>query len=466
MNHSVQPSLSPGFRRAYELAFGDCVRTGKPEAAPVTDAGPVSTAGLAALAELHQLVLQSAPQADREAFGRAEHFFLETVRVWVNSGHDDLVCPEALQRLAGGVAHHFNTLLTVIESNLHAIRRCESVEDASSPLRAAQAASAQMAAIARQLLAFSGQQFVAPQRVLLDRFLEEQAAALRRLLGSSAQLRIQTLPGVEVLADPKQLEEIVRALVLNARDAMPSGGEVSIRVEAGPAASVNVAAGTSAAAIQASSQASVALVIQDTGTGFSGGCALLFEPFYTTRQEAGRIGLGLSAVWGAVRQLGGHLQLSSGETGVTARLVLPVRAGAEPSLEAVPPGGEPFAAQPQTILLVEDYAPGRNAMRQVLESAGYRVLECATGPEGLRLGLRPQQEVDLLITDMVMTDITGIELARKLRAQRPSLRVLLVSGHESEWFDEVGPEPNMDFLQKPFRPDALLCKVRELLSQQ
>jgi PAS domain S-box-containing protein len=371
---------------------------------------------------------------------------------------------EAVARLAGGVAHDFNNLLTAM---LGAAEVLEADLPPGSPLRGdvadIQAAGHKAAMLTRQLLAFGRKQASEPQRVDLGEIVAAMERMLRRLIGENIELVTARGPGLgAVRADPGQIEQIIVNLVVNGRDAMPGGGRITIETanaEMGldEAVRAGVAPGPQ-----------VMLTVTDTGTGMTPQTlAHLFEPFFTTKGTGRGTGLGLSTVHGIVKQLGGGIQVwSEPGKGSQFRIRLPrLEAPAEP-LRA--DAGVPALARgSETLLVVEDEPIVRSMAVRVLQGAGYTVLDAGDGAEALQLlAAAPGRSIDLLVTDVVMPRLGGPELAAQLRAERPGLKVLFVSGYTERAVDlqsAIGPLTAL--LAKPFAGPALTHKVRELLDR-
>ncbi len=370
---------------------------------------------------------------------------------------------EAVGRLAGGISHDFNNLLTVILGYSDIMKR--NLPD-SHPLRRnvqeIVRASERAASLTRQLLAFSRKQVMQPKVFDLNTVVTDLEKMLRRMIGEDVELRVSLVDELDhIKADPVQLEQVIMNLVVNARDAMPRGGKVSIETrnvyldEAYAREHVAVVPGDY-----------VMLAISDTGCGMSEETRLhIFEPFFTTKEQGKGTGLGLSMVYGIVRQSGGNIWVYSEEgRGTTFKIYFPrVTARAEEykrtsgALDG--PGGS------ETILLVEDAELVRNLARQVLEGAGYRVLEAANAEAAIALCERINGDrIDLLLTDVIMPGMSGNDMSRILLKKQPGMPVLYMSGYTDDAIVQHGVlEEGINFLQKPFTPCALASKVREVL---
>jgi two-component system cell cycle sensor histidine kinase/response regulator CckA len=363
---------------------------------------------------------------------------------------------EAVGRLAGGVAHDFNNLLTAITGSLAlALRDVPPGNRAHRWLKETDKAAWRAASLTHQLLAFSRQQVIAPRVVDLRSVVEGAGSMLARMIGEDVRLEIR-VPEQPCLVevDQGQLEQVLLNLVANARDAMPDGGTLAIEVEreAGSAG-----AGSSACA-------SVQLVVRDTGHGMSEEVqARIFEPFFTTKAAGAGTGLGLAMVYGAVEQNGGTIEVRSEPgRGSTFRIQLPEARGkkaARPAPKAELPRGT------ETVLLVEDEAAVREVTREQLEALGYRVLACANADEAIVVSARFLEPLHLLLTDVVMPGMNGRELAERLTASRPGLRVLYSSGYGEEVIARHGVlEPGVLLLQKPYALPRLAGLVRTALA--
>jgi len=369
---------------------------------------------------------------------------------------------EAVGRLAGGVAHDFNNVLSVILSYSDLLSRGLPEGDPTRvDLQEIHKAGERAAALTRQLLAFSRQQVLDPRIVDLNEILAGMGKLLDRVLGEDVVLRTRTVPELErVKLDPGQIEQVILNLVVNSRDAMPQGGELVLET-----ANVELDDAYAASHPGVSPGPHVMLAVRDTGSGMSEETQTrAFEPFFTTKEKGKGTGLGLSTVLGIVEQSGGSFALQSapGE-GTTFRLYFPVASSAEDprrsgSAQPETPGGA------ETILLVEDEAPVRSLIRSLLSKSGYHVLEARDGEEALLLGERFSGQIHLVLTDVVMPKMGGPELAERLARVRPQARVLFMSGYTDDTVVHHGVlRSGMAFLQKPITPAALARKVREVL---
>ncbi len=374
---------------------------------------------------------------------------------------------DAIGGLAAGVAHDFNNVLSVIIGHADLLladlapadKNRESVDEIHS-------AAGRAAELTRQLLAFSRQQILQPQKVSIARIVTGTAKMLRRLIGEDIELVIDasTMTGLS-LVDPGQIEQVILNLVVNARDAMPNGGRLTIRV-------ANVEGGADDEDGAAATPGShVALTVTDTGVGMDAATkSRIFEPFFTTKEPGKGTGLGLATVFGIIQQSGGTISVSSEPArGTTFEILVPRLAGgaAGPAAAGTPRRATMTTEGDETILLVEDDDAIRAMLRTVLEKHGYRVLDAPNGRDALSLCDTVEARIDLVLTDVVMPHMSGRELAARLEAVRPGLTVLYMSGYTDGAIVRHGVlEPGIAFLPKPIAPQSLLLKIRELLEQK
>ena len=369
---------------------------------------------------------------------------------------------EAIGRLAGGVAHDINNLLTVIQSCVGLLEAEVSPDTVGRELlEEIHAASERAEWLTRQLLSFSRRAVVKPARFDPSALLRNAKQLLARLIGEDIVIRADLPEGLPlVMVDQGQFELAVINLALNDRDAMPNGGELTLR-----ATSVQCSAEDLDGAPGLSPGRYVEVMVRDTGQGMTDDVrAMICEPFFTTKAAGKGTGLGLSVVHGAVVQTGGFVRVESrvGE-GSTFRLLLPVT---EPEVRAEARGMTPSRAARggETLLLVEDQPDVRKVARRVLEAHGYRVHATGSGDEALAVLRDRAVHLDLLVTDLVMPGMNGRELVKLARAARGSLVVLYISGYDGGTLTRFGPPEASDaFLQKPFTANQLGQKVREVL---
>ena len=373
---------------------------------------------------------------------------------------------EAIGRLAGGIAHDFNNILTAIMGYSALLQSAldkgdpkqQEVEEIKKAVRRA-------SSLIQQLLAFSRRQVLQLRVMDLNAVLKNIQQLLQRLIGEDTELIILPTPALgHVKADPGQIEQVLMNLALNARDAMPKGGKVTIRT-----ANVMIDETFARRHLIAPPGPYIMLSVTDTGSGMDEETqAHIFEPFFTTKEQGKGTGLGLATVYGIVKQSGGSIFVySEPGKGATCQIYLPRVDEAVTVVESVhatidPPHGS------ETILLVEDEEPVRELVRKVLERNGYRILEARHGDEAIKICAQHNGgEISLLVTDVVMPRMSGREVAERVQASHPKMKVLYLSGYTDDAVVRHGVLQSMTaFLQKPFTPDALAHKVREVLDSK
>ena len=369
---------------------------------------------------------------------------------------------EAVGRLAGGVAHDFNNLLTAILGSADLVldtlptgapERDEIAEIRKATLRAAD--------LTRQLLAFSRQQVIAPTVLNPNAVVADMDKLLRRLLGEDVELRTTLATDLAtVKADQNQLEQVLLNLAVNARDAMPGGGKLTIETQ-----NVELDQDYVRGHLSAQPGPYVMLAVSDTGVGMDAATqARIFEPFFTTKEKGKGTGLGLATVYGIVKQSGGWIWVySEPGRGTTFKVYLPRVAEAAAPAAPTPPAPASVRGS-ETVLVVEDDELIRKLVQKVLKANGYTVLVAGSGGDAEQVAGQHQGPIHLLMTDVVLPGLNGREVARRLTAARAGIRVLYLSGYTDDAIVHHGVlEPGVAFLQKPFAPTALSRKVREVL---
>jgi PAS domain S-box-containing protein len=437
------------------FAQGDALTGDRPrEIARATRAG-----GVAQLS----VTLQRIPLESRETIivelgtdlgdrKRLEHRVVQGVKI------------QAVAKLAGGIAHDFNNILAAINCSVGLIGDSLAPGDArGADVRAIAEASARATELTRQLLAFSRQQVLAPQIVNLSTVARAAERMLLGIVGDAVSLSLDLADrAVHVRADAAQLEQALIHLAVNARDATPAGGRVTIgtgmtHLDRDPTGGeVPVAAG-----------AYGWMTVRDTGRGIARELhGRIFEPFYTTKERGTASGLGLSAVFGIVKQSGGYTFVQSEPNeGAAFTIYLPL-VEAPVAAEKVVRSDRTAPASPATILLVEDERALRGLMRRILERSGYVVLEAEHGAQALERCESHEGAIDLVVSDLVMPTMGGREMADKLRATRPNSRLLFVSGFTDDEVMQQGIiSDGSAYLQKPFSPMSLVAKISEVLGE-
>jgi PAS domain S-box-containing protein len=460
----VELVVPAGSRDAFQQALEECQRSTEPLPGkrleltltradggmlPVELAVTRTRTGSLPTFTCHVRDLRERKQAE-EALKRAEEQFRQSQKM------------EAVGRLAGGVAHDFNNLLTAITGYTQVLLRKLPADDPSrGPVELIGKAGNRAADLTRQLLAFSRRQMLEPKVLDLNAVCNDLSKMLRRMIGEDIELA--TIPGADlrrIKADPGQVDQAIMNLVVNARDAMPSGGKLTIETR-----NVDLDATYARAHPEVKPGPYVLLAISDNGCGMDEVTkARIFEPFFTTKEVGKGTGLGLAMVYGVVKQSGGHVAVySEVGHGTTFKIYLPAT---EERPAVVPPAPRPAAppAGKGTVLLVEDEDMVRTLSRAVLQEQGYTVLEARHGREAIGLPAQEIDNVELTVTDVVMPGMDGRDLAQHLLRRKPNMKVLYVSGYTDNAIIRSGLlEPGTAFLEKPFTPEVLARKVHEML---
>ncbi len=369
---------------------------------------------------------------------------------------------EAIGQLAGGIAHDFNNLLTVIEGYTELLfSSILETEPAYNFTKQIKKASDRATALTRQLLAFSRRQILQPQNIDLNALVTEMGVLLKRLIGEDIELSTVLNPEIgAVKADRSQMEQVLMNLAVNARDAMPDGGQLIIE--------------TSKVSLDAQFEWHhsgllkgnyVVLSITDTGIGMDDDTKEhVFEPFFTTKEKAKGTGLGLATVYGIVKQSGGHIWVDSEKgKGTTFKIYLPMIKRKKSSPNADAPVSESKAGN-ETILVVEDEFMVRELVCDSLKNSGYTILEASNGKEAIEMFTKNSKKIDLILTDVIMPAMSGRKMVEILQKKYPGINALYMSGYTDDAIIKHGVlEPGMAYIQKPFSPKALIQKVQEVL---
>jgi two-component system cell cycle sensor histidine kinase/response regulator CckA len=368
---------------------------------------------------------------------------------------------EAVGRLAGGIAHDFNNLLTVINGYTELLGSALGKDDnRDTYLAAIRRAGESAATLTRQLLAFSRHQPAAPRPLDLNAVVRHVERMLSRVLSEDIRLMTALEPTLgHTHADPAQIEQVLLNLAVNARDAMPRGGTLTI-------ATRNVDPAELPGPARTSDKQFVLLTVSDTGCGMDRVTREhAFEPFFTTKPQGHGTGLGLATVWGIVSKLGGHIALDSAPgKGTTVRLYLPRSVAAPEAPAAAPDRTLPRGSE--TVLLVEDDPAVRALAAQVLRRAGYEVLEAGDAKAALRFSQARAGAIHLLVSDVVMPGLSGAALAEQVRQTNPRIRLLFVSGHSADTCRDKGLPAGVPVMQKPFATAELAHRVRQVLDAE
>jgi signal transduction histidine kinase len=427
--------------------------------------------------------LTDSESLERDAAGRPKHFLNNLIGV-IEDGHLVRVWGtqrditerkqlelqlrqaqkmEAVGRLAGGVAHDFNNLLSVILTYASVLEEDDGLSDeVRDGLQQIRAAAERGAGLTRPLLAFSRQQVAAVRRVDLGEIVRGMQAMLGRLVGEDVEIHARLADRLRpVQADPGAIEQVLLNLVVNARDAMPAGGRLTIET-----ADVDLDESYVSSHFGATPGRHVMLAVSDNGTGMDEETqSRLFEPFFTTKPVGRGTGLGLAIVYGLVKQARGNVFVySEPGRGSCFKVYLPEDASTRPEATAPPERPAPVLTGDEVVLLVDDDALVRGAARAVLDRCGYTVLEAEDGERALGLAEARQGDIHLLVSDVVMPRLGGRGLAERLASSRPDLRVLFMSGYTDDTALDQGVRAGgAAYLQKPFTPESLARAVRAAL---
>lgn len=376
---------------------------------------------------------------------------------------------EAVGRLAAGVAHDFNNILTVILGNTSMqLRNPHLDEKLVASLQQVERAAERATALTRQLLAYSRKQIIQRRPLALNHVVEQTVSMLRRIIGEHIALDMQLAPDLPpIFADPSNVDQVIMNLALNARDAMPDGGKLSLLTK-----SVTIDAAACARNPEAQPGPHICLTVKDSGCGMDAATlARVFEPFFTTKDPGKGTGMGLATVYGVLKQHGGWIEVESVvRVGTTIRAFFPL------SVDGIAPAhtakdatvSERAPSESITILVVEDEEMLRQFVTDALDALGYRVLSAANGREALEIWAKHREEIDLLFTDIVMPEsISGRQLAHTMIIDKPDLKVIFSSGYSAELFEsELERSKEHLFLAKPYLPDRLAQVVAEHLQSE
>jgi signal transduction histidine kinase/ActR/RegA family two-component response regulator len=369
---------------------------------------------------------------------------------------------EAMGQLAGGVAHDFNNTMTVITGYTELLlARTRSDDESYKPLDEIRKAGVRCSALTRHLLAFSRRQVLTPSLMDLNVVVADLGDMLPMLIGEDIEVAIDSETALwPIRADATQIEQVIVNLVVNARDAMPAGGRITIRTR-----NIEITRVNAGAHPEIAPGSYVQLSVADSGRGMDEETRVrAFDPFFTTKPVGQGTGLGLSTAYGVITQSDGTIYLDSAPgQGTTVRIYLPRAFG---KVTAAPsPAAEPLERGAETVLLVEDEDGLRQLLKTVLEGAGYRVLEAGNGRQALDLSRAHEGPIDILVSDVVMPGMGGRELVERITPLRPEARVLLISGYtQTAGFEHTIARAGAAFLQKPFTPDVFLTRVRDVLT--
>ena len=448
----VGPTVEPLMRQVLEsgMAITDLPLTGRTPANPESDRHwltsfyPVRGPG-GSLAGVGVVVLETTEQR------RLEAQLVQAQRL------------EAVGRLAGGIAHDFNNLVTAILGYAALIRESGQGEILSD-VEEIEKAAFRAADLTAQLLAFARKQVVEPRVIVLSGLLKDMERLLRRLIGENIDLAVHVVPDLwPVKVDPTRMEQVIANLAVNARDAMPNGGRLTIEL-----ANATLDEEYSRDRREVVPGPYVMLAVSDTGVGISDETlGRIFEPFFTTKEPGRGTGLGLATCYGIVKQADGHIwAYSEPGRGATLEVYLPRAVEAAEPMETVQAPRLVEGSGGEAVLVVEDEQQIREMIVRVLEKRGYQVLPCARGEEALALAQEPSRRVDLLITDVVLPGWSGREIAERVLTVRPGLRILYISGYTENSVVHHGVlEEGVNFLAKPFTPLQLVRTVRALLDR-
>lgn len=376
---------------------------------------------------------------------------------------------ETVGRLAGGIAHDFNNLLTAINGRCDLlIRKLNESDPMYGELKEIRKAGGRAASLTKQLLTFSRQQIIEPSTLNLNQVIEDVRDMLQRLIGEDIILNTELEDNVFIKADSNQIDQILMNLAVNARDAMHNGGKLTIKTY-----SYTIQDDEVVGHAEALSPGNYTVIeVTDTGSGMSKDTiSRIFEPFFTTKKVGKGTGLGLATVYGIIKQSNGGIEVDSQiGKGTTFRIYFPrIEPGEEEVVEheksEIAPVGSASVDKQYTILLVEDQEMVRDLVTEILEDEGFKIITAYNGLNALEVTKEYSEPIDMMLTDVIMPEMNGRELAEKMKVEKSELKILFMSGYTGEEMRNRGVlEPGTNFIQKPFTPDALVDKVREVLN--
>jgi CheY-like chemotaxis protein len=371
---------------------------------------------------------------------------------------------EAIGELAGGVAHDFNNLLAVIMGCAEvAFDALPAEHPAAKNVEMVKQAASSAADLTRQLLAFSRQQMLQPRLLDLRQVIEKTQVLLRRLIDENIEIANSLEPSLGfIMADPGQIEQVLMNLAINARDAMPNGGRLTIQAQ-----NVKLEDSFRVGDVQVVPGPYVMIAVEDTGCGMDRKTqSRIFDPFFTTKELGKGTGLGLATVYGIVKQSGGYIWVySEVNKGTVFKIYLPLIQSAARAPEQNAPEKAALRGC-ETILIAEDSDSLREMAKEYLESVGYNILEGSSGKEALQRAKDFDGPIHLLLTDVVMPEMNGADLASEIASLRPGIKVIFTSGYTPDAIARQGVlDPAVTFIQKPYRPKALARKIREVLDE-
>jgi PAS domain S-box-containing protein len=376
---------------------------------------------------------------------------------------------ETIGRLAGGVAHDFNNLLTAINGRCDLLlRKLNESDSIYSELKEIRKAGGRAASLTKQLLTFSRQQIIEPRTLNLNKVIEDVLDMLQRLIGEDIILNTEFEDNLFIKADSNQIDQILMNLAVNARDAIHNGGKLTIKTY-----SYTIHDDEIIGHVESLNPGNYAVIdVTDTGSGMSKDTiSRIFEPFFTTKKVGKGTGLGLATVYGIIKQSNGGIEVNSqiGE-GTTFRIYFPRIEPVEEEVfehekAEITPIESASVDKQYTILLVEDQEMVRDLVTEILEDEGFKIITAYNGLNALEVTKEYTDPIDLMLTDVIMPEMNGRELAKRIEVEKPELKIIFMSGYTGEEMRNRGVlEPGTNFIQKPFTPDALVDKVREVLN--